>query len=180
MHKVKINSSEAPPRSRCLLMVITQESAQSLAALNRAVAADVRTPREQQDIALPLVIPLGMEMFDIFVATTNVRMPKSLSTRVACNIAATAFLCLCSGPLARGYLGTRGFARTRAQSKRPGVRRAATRRRYCDGTPPSGPKGNPAGSVVTRRGFQTGSGGLGGSWGFTVHGQSTTSGTVEY
>src|SRR6266851_523479 len=60
------NSSEAPPRSRCLLMVITQESAQSLAALNRAVAADVRTPREQQDIALPLVIPLGMEMFDIF------------------------------------------------------------------------------------------------------------------
>jgi hypothetical protein len=47
-------------------MVITQESAQSLAALNRPVAADVRTPREQQDIALPLVIPLGMEMFDIF------------------------------------------------------------------------------------------------------------------
>ena len=47
-------------------MVITQESTQSLAALNRPVAADVRTPREQQDIALPLVIPLGMEMFDIF------------------------------------------------------------------------------------------------------------------
>jgi hypothetical protein len=47
-------------------MVITQESAQSLAALNRPVAADVCTPREQQDIALPLVIPLGMEMFDIF------------------------------------------------------------------------------------------------------------------
>jgi hypothetical protein len=46
-------------------MVITQESAQSLAALNRPVAADVRTPREQQDVALPLMIPLGMEMFDI-------------------------------------------------------------------------------------------------------------------
>jgi hypothetical protein len=48
-------------------MVITQESAQSLAALNRPVAADVRTPREQQDVALPLMIPLGMEMFDILV-----------------------------------------------------------------------------------------------------------------
>jgi hypothetical protein len=47
-------------------MVIAQESAQSLAALNRPVAANVRTPREQQDIALPLMIPLGMEMFDIF------------------------------------------------------------------------------------------------------------------
>ena len=47
-------------------MVIAQESAQSLAALNMPVAANVRTPREQQDIALPLMIPLGMEMFDIF------------------------------------------------------------------------------------------------------------------
>jgi hypothetical protein len=46
-------------------MVIAQESAQSLAALNRPGAADVRTPREQQDVALPLMIPLGMEMFDI-------------------------------------------------------------------------------------------------------------------
>ena len=47
-------------------MVITQESAQSLAALNRPVAAEVRTPGEQQDVAPPLVVPLGMEMFDIF------------------------------------------------------------------------------------------------------------------
>src|ERR1019366_6884187 len=37
------------------LMVITQESARSLAALKRPVAADVRTPREQQDE--PLVLP---------------------------------------------------------------------------------------------------------------------------
>jgi len=36
-------------------MVITQESARSLAALKRPVAADVRTPREQQDE--PLVLP---------------------------------------------------------------------------------------------------------------------------
>jgi len=30
------------------------------------VAAGVCTPREQQDIALALVIPFGMKMFDIF------------------------------------------------------------------------------------------------------------------
>jgi hypothetical protein len=47
-------------------MVITQEAAQSLAALNRPVAAGVCTAREQQDIALPLVIPFGMEMFNTF------------------------------------------------------------------------------------------------------------------
>src|SRR5262249_53816774 len=29
--------------------------------------APAETPREQQDITLPLVIPFGMEMFDIFV-----------------------------------------------------------------------------------------------------------------
>ena len=34
--------------------------------IEHAVAANVRTPREQQDIALPLVIPFGMEMFNIF------------------------------------------------------------------------------------------------------------------
>jgi len=47
-------------------MVITQQATQSVAALNMPVAAGVCTPREQQDIALPLVIPFGMEMFDIF------------------------------------------------------------------------------------------------------------------
>ena len=47
-------------------MVITQQAAQSLAALNMPVAAGVYTPREQQHIVLPLVIPFGMEMFDIF------------------------------------------------------------------------------------------------------------------
>src|SRR6266404_9633 len=47
-------------------MVITQQAAQSLAALNMPVAAGVCTPREQQDIALPLMIALGMIMFDIF------------------------------------------------------------------------------------------------------------------
>jgi hypothetical protein len=47
-------------------MVIAQEPAQSLAASNRTVAADVRTSREQQDIALPLMIPLGVVMLYIF------------------------------------------------------------------------------------------------------------------
>jgi hypothetical protein len=47
-------------------MVITQEPTQSLAALHRSFTTNVRIPREQQDIALPLRIPLGMEMFDIF------------------------------------------------------------------------------------------------------------------
>ena len=47
-------------------MVITQEPAQSLAALHGLPAADVCIPREQQDVALSLVIPLSMVMFDIF------------------------------------------------------------------------------------------------------------------
>src|SRR5260370_28798059 len=51
---------------RCLLMVITQQAAQSLAALNMPVAAGVCTTRGQPNIALPLVISLGMEMFSVF------------------------------------------------------------------------------------------------------------------
>jgi hypothetical protein len=47
-------------------MVVTQESAQSLATLNGLLVVDVRTPREQQDIALPLVIALRVVMLDIF------------------------------------------------------------------------------------------------------------------
>jgi hypothetical protein len=46
-------------------MIITQKPTQSFAALNGAVAADVGTPWEQQDITLPLVIPLGMVMLDV-------------------------------------------------------------------------------------------------------------------
>ena len=49
-------------------MVIAQEPTQSLLALNRLLlAADIFITREQQDIALPLVIALGMIMFDVFV-----------------------------------------------------------------------------------------------------------------
>jgi hypothetical protein len=47
-------------------MIITQEPTEALAALHGLFAADVHFPREQQDIALALVIPLSVEMFDIF------------------------------------------------------------------------------------------------------------------
>jgi hypothetical protein len=52
--------------SRGLLMVITQEPTQVLAALNRSRATNVCIPREQQNIALSLMIPLSVEMLDIF------------------------------------------------------------------------------------------------------------------
>ena len=48
-------------------MIIAQEPTQSLAALNRLlVVADVRGTRKQQDVILPLVVPLSMIMFDVF------------------------------------------------------------------------------------------------------------------
>src|SRR5271166_6151559 len=62
----KNSSGDSPTRSRRFAVVITQEPTQSLAALHRPLATNVRIPREQQDIALPLMIPLGMEMLDVF------------------------------------------------------------------------------------------------------------------
>ena len=47
-------------------MVITQESAESFTTQHRLLAADIRSPREQQDVALPLMIPFGMVTLDIF------------------------------------------------------------------------------------------------------------------
>jgi len=52
-------------RSRRLLIVIAQKPTQSLAAPHRSLAVAVHIPRKQQNIALPLVIPLGMDMLDI-------------------------------------------------------------------------------------------------------------------
>ena len=49
-----------------LMIVITQEAAQSLAASNRTVTADLCTPRKQQDVVLPLMIAFGMVMLDVF------------------------------------------------------------------------------------------------------------------
>jgi hypothetical protein len=48
-------------------MIITQEPTEALTALHGLCPADIRVPREQQDIVLPLMIPLSMEMLDIFV-----------------------------------------------------------------------------------------------------------------
>jgi hypothetical protein len=48
-------------------MIVAQEPTQSLLAANRPLAAAARVPRKQQDVALPVVVPLGMEMADIAV-----------------------------------------------------------------------------------------------------------------
>ena len=58
-------------------MVIAQEPSQPLAALNRPRAANVRIPRKQQDVALPLMIPLNMIMLDIF--TQRPPPPKTIT-----------------------------------------------------------------------------------------------------
>ena len=55
----------ADPASRRLLMIIAQKPTQSLAAPHWPLALPIRHPWKQQDVALPLVIPLGMEMVDI-------------------------------------------------------------------------------------------------------------------
>jgi hypothetical protein len=62
-----------PARSRRFAMVITQESTPSLAALHRPLTTNIRIPREQQDIALPLVISLSVEMLDIFAQRPALR-----------------------------------------------------------------------------------------------------------
>ena len=51
-------------------MVIAQKPTEPLAALHSLLAPDVRFPREQQDIALALMIPLSMEVFDVFAQRT--------------------------------------------------------------------------------------------------------------
>jgi hypothetical protein len=53
-------------------MIIAQKPTQSLAAPHWPLALPIRRPRKQQDVALPLMIPLGMEMVDIVAK----RMPQ--------------------------------------------------------------------------------------------------------
>src|SRR5665647_3110712 len=55
---------DLPANSRSLLMVITQETTQPLATLHRLLTTRFRYPTEQQDVGLPLMIPLGMVMLD--------------------------------------------------------------------------------------------------------------------
>src|SRR5450756_1450973 len=57
---------DLPANSRSLLMVITQETTQPLATLHRLLTMRLRDPTEQQDVGLPLMIPLGMVMRNIF------------------------------------------------------------------------------------------------------------------
>ena len=59
----KTGPTDAP--SRRLAMIIAQKAAQSLAAPHGTLAAAVGIPGKQQNIPLPLVIPLNMEMLDI-------------------------------------------------------------------------------------------------------------------
>jgi hypothetical protein len=61
-------------------MVIAQEPAQSLTALHRPLAVALPVPRKQQDVPLPLVIPLRMEMFDVFAqARRKERSPNRIT-----------------------------------------------------------------------------------------------------
>jgi hypothetical protein len=68
---------DLPANSRSLLMIITQEPTQSLATLHRPVPTSFRDPTEQQDVGLPLMIPLGMVMLDVFVQ----RSPQGALTK---------------------------------------------------------------------------------------------------
>jgi hypothetical protein len=70
-HPIK-KTEPADAASRRLSMIEAQKPTQSLVAPNRPLPAAVRIPRKQQDVALPLVIPLGMEMVDIVAK----RMPQ--------------------------------------------------------------------------------------------------------
>src|SRR5665811_2457844 len=53
--------------SRRLLMVIVQDPTQPLTTLYRLLVTRLRDPTEQQDVGLPLMIPFGMVMRNIFV-----------------------------------------------------------------------------------------------------------------
>src|SRR5882672_6035845 len=46
-------------------MIVAQKPTQSIAAPHRPLALPIVCPRKQQDVTLPLMIPLGMEMVDI-------------------------------------------------------------------------------------------------------------------
>jgi len=58
-----IGQTDAP--SRRLTMIVAQEPTQSLAAPHRPLAVPIRGARKQQDVALALVVPFGLEMIDI-------------------------------------------------------------------------------------------------------------------
>src|SRR4249919_806239 len=53
------------PSSCGFLMVVTQEPTQPLATSHRPTPTNFRDPRKQQDVGLPLMIPLGMIVCNI-------------------------------------------------------------------------------------------------------------------
>src|ERR1700721_2266529 len=63
--------------SRPLLVVIIYEPPQPLAALVRPLVTPLRDPTEQQDVGLPLMIPLGMVMRHILTQ----RSPQGALTK---------------------------------------------------------------------------------------------------
>src|ERR1035437_8650378 len=58
-------------------MVITQETTQPLATLHRLLTTRFRDLTEQQDVGLPLMIPLSMVMLDVFAQ----RSPQGALTK---------------------------------------------------------------------------------------------------
>ena len=66
---------DLPANLRSLLMVITQEPTQPLATLHGPVPTSVRDPTEQQDVGLPLMIPLGMVTIDVFAQRYESPLP---------------------------------------------------------------------------------------------------------
>jgi hypothetical protein len=67
-------------QSRCLLMIVAQKPTQSLAAPHWPLAPTIRRARKQQDVALPLMIPLLMEMIDIVAQRPpQQRSPKRIT-----------------------------------------------------------------------------------------------------
>ena len=55
-------------------MIVAQKPAQSLVAPYEVLAVAALIPRKQQDVALPLVIPLAMEMVDIVAERSTRRI----------------------------------------------------------------------------------------------------------
>jgi hypothetical protein len=53
-------------KERTFLMIVAQQPAQALAAPHRSLALPTVCSRKQQGVTLPLVVPLSMEMFDVF------------------------------------------------------------------------------------------------------------------
>jgi hypothetical protein len=68
----------ADAASRRLSMIVAQKPTQSIAAPHRPLALPIVCPRKQQDVTLPLMISLGMEMVDI---VAQLWLLKNLSRR---------------------------------------------------------------------------------------------------